>query len=232
MSDNFELFNIEKHNKSFVQFDNDLPHLASQHVVVITPKEIAKAALNFPICFMKTQENGAFQMVAIMGLEAGSNAFYQDGKFNSIYMPFHIAKYPFALAKVSAEQVMMAIDSQVLNEDGEGEALFNEQGEPTEYLSNKKELLQELSHQEELTKAFIGKLQELGLLTEFSLKFDLGDGDKKQLSGLYSVDRELLQSLDSETLSELQKQGMLEAIYAHLISLGQFQRVIDLSAKK
>jgi len=34
-----------------------------------------------------------------------------------------------------------------------------------------------------------------------------------------------------ESLLLLQKNGMLEAIYSHLISLGQFQRLIDKSAK-
>ncbi|MGP5155964.1 MULTISPECIES: SapC family protein [Pseudoalteromonas] len=72
-------------------------------------------------------------------------------------------------------------------------------------------------------------LGELGLLVEQNFKFDLGDGDKKQISGLFSVDRDLLNTLSDEELLELQKSGMLEAIYSQLISLGQFQRLIDKS---
>ncbi|MGO2131222.1 MAG: SapC family protein [Pseudoalteromonas prydzensis] len=64
---------------------------------------------------------------------------------------------------------------------------------------------------------------------EQNFKFDLGDGDKKQISGLFSVDRDLLNTLSDEELLELQKSGMLEAIYSQLISLGQFQRLIDKS---
>ena len=43
------------------------------------------------------------------------------------------------------------------------------------------------------------------------------------------MDRDLLNTLSDEELRELQKSGMLEAIYSQLISLGQFQRLIDKS---
>ncbi|MBB1506812.1 MAG: hypothetical protein ACJAVX_002188 [Pseudoalteromonas rhizosphaerae] len=230
MSDKFEVFNVEKHKGQYVKVDANFSHIKDQHVVPITPIEIAKVALNFPVCFMKSSDENPFKMVAILGLESGRNVFYNDGHFKAMYVPQHVKKHPFTLAKTPEGQVFLAVETAALNTEKNGEALFDNVGEPSDYLIYKQVELKELARQEELSTQFTSRLVELGLLTECSFKFDLGDGQKKQISGLYSVDRDLLKSLDDESLLSLQKQGMLEAIYSHLVSLGQFQRVIDLSA--
>ena len=125
----------------------------------------------------------------------------------------------------------MAIRTDALNVQGQGNALVNADGKPSDYIISKQKQLQSLAEQEVVSEQFVERLSELGLLTEQGFKFDLGDGNRKQISGLFSVDRDLLNTLSDEDMLLMQKNGMLEAIYSHLISLGQFQRLIDKSAK-
>lgn len=230
MSDNYEIFSLEKHKNYNVSINEEYSHASQLHMISILPNEMAKVALNFPISFVKSEQAG-YQMVAILGLQAGSNVFIDNGHFDTVYVPQNISKYPFALAKNNQGDVVMAVKPDELNTQKEGHALVTEDGKPSDYLISKQKQLLNLAEQEELCNQFIEKLNELGLLTEQSVKFDLGDGEKKQVSGLFSVDRELLKTLGDEDLLLLQSNGMLEAIYSHLISLGQFQRLIDKSAK-
>ncbi|CAM4400170.1 SapC family protein [Pseudoalteromonas ostreae] len=228
MSDNYEIFSLEKHKKYSVQISGKYSYASHLHMVSIVPSEIAKVALNFPISFIKSKNEG-YHMVAILGLQAGSNVFIDDDHFDTVYVPQNISKYPFSLAKNAEGDIVIAINSDELNDLGEGVALVADDGQPSAYMLEKKKQLKHLAEQEVIGNQFIEKLSELGLLVEQNFKFDLGDGDKKQISGLFSVDRDLLNTLSDEELLELQKSGMLEAIYSQLISLGQFQRLIDKS---
>ncbi|MDP2635369.1 MAG: SapC family protein [Pseudoalteromonas sp.] len=230
MSENYEIFSLEKHKEYFVQISGEYSYASHLHMVSIVPSEIAKVALNFPISFIKSK-NDSYHMVAILGLQAGSNVFINDGHFDTVYVPQNIAKYPFALAKNTHDDVVMAVNPDVLNTQGIGTALVTSEGQPSEYTISKQKQLLDLAEQELLSSQFIEKLNELGLLTEQSFKFDLGDGEKKQISGLFSVDRDLLNTISDEDMLLMQKNGMLEAIYSQLISLGQFQRLIDKSTK-
>lgn len=230
MSDNYEIFSLEKHKDYYVSINEKYSHASRLHMVSIVPSEIAKVALNFPVSFVKSKQ-GSYQMVAILGLQAGSNVFIENGHFDTVYVPQNIAKFPFSLAKNTQGDVVMAVNPDALNTKGIGTALVSNDGQPSEYIISKRKQLMSLAEQEAFSSQFIEKLNELGLFTEQSFKFDLGDGEKKQISGFFSVDRDLLNTLDDESLLLLQKNGMLKAIYSHLISLGQFQRLIDKSAK-
>ncbi|TMN66308.1 SapC protein [Pseudoalteromonas sp. S1727] len=230
MSENYEIFSLEKHKKYSVKISEEYSHASHLHMVSIVPSEIAKVALNFPISFIKSKTD-SYHMVAILGLQAGSNVFIDDGHFETVYVPQNISKYPFSLAKNAEGDIVIAINSDELNDLGEGVALVAGDGQPSAYMIEKQKQLKHLAEQEVICNQFIETLNELGLLIEQRFKFDLGDGNKQQISGLFSVDRELLNALSDDDLLSLQKNGMLEAIYSHLISLGQFQRLIDKSAK-
>ncbi|MEI5638908.1 MULTISPECIES: SapC family protein [unclassified Pseudoalteromonas] len=233
MSESYEIINPEQHQSCFVQIDNNHGHAEHMHVVKLLPQEVAKAAAEFPICFMRSADTEPLQMVAIMGLEKGHNAYFSGGRLNTIYVPLNIVRAPFSLAKTSPESpVYLAVKNTALNSEGLGEKLFDENGKPSNFLTAKKSLLQSIASQEELAEQLVATLTDLGLLVEFDFKYDLGNGQKKRIPGLYSVDKALLKSLDDETKLSLVNNGLLEVIYSHLLSLGQFQRVVSLAANQ
>ena len=52
-------------------------------------------------------------------------------------------------------------------------------------------------------------------------------GEPLQLTGMYRVAEEKLAQLDGAALKELAQKGVLGRIYAHLISLDNFRRLLD-----
>ena len=59
---------------------------------------------------------------------------------------------------------------------------------------------------------------------------DLATDKNQTISGMYSVSEEKLKAMNSEQVYELHQNGFLAAIYAHLISLNQFNRLLRLRA--
>jgi hypothetical protein len=60
------------------------------------------------------------------------------------------------------------------------------------------------------------------------LKLKLGDGNERIINGIYKIDEEALNELSDEVALSLYKRQYFSAIYAHLASLSQFNRLIKL----
>jgi hypothetical protein len=52
-------------------------------------------------------------------------------------------------------------------------------------------------------------------------------GEPLQLTGMYRVAEEKLAELDGAALKELVQKGVLGRVYAHLMSLDNFRRLLD-----
>jgi hypothetical protein len=76
------------------------------------------------------------------------------------------------------------------------------------------------------TQVFCKTLKELELLEPMKVEFTLPSGDKKALAGFMGANREKLNALAPEKLSELAKTGALELTYNHLSSMRNFGLVL------
>jgi hypothetical protein len=79
-----------------------------------------------------------------------------------------------------------------------------------------------------LTEKFSETLQSLDLLEEKSLKAELSDKREFMINGFYVVNEEKLQQLDAKKIKTLFDSGELAWIYAHLMSLSNLKRLVDL----
>ncbi|WP_281558395.1 SapC family protein [Thalassomonas sp. RHCl1] len=221
--------NNNSHKNLKIRRDFSFPHSKSQQLVPVIPNEIIKAASCYPVCFIKDKQTQHFKLAAILGTDSGENLFYSPAGWNAPYIPLHIQKSPFAIATREDGSCLVAIDtqSQYCSEQ-EGESLFGARGEETPALTGIRELCEHLVQQEQLAINFINHINDLGLLTQHKLRYSLPSGEKKELTGLYSVDEELLKSLPGDQLLSLYKKGYLKLIHAHLMSLGQFSRLFHL----
>ena len=61
--------------------------------------------------------------------------------------------------------------------------------------------------------------------------FTLPGGEKKSIGGFFAVSREKLRNLAPEKLAELAKTDELELTYIHLLSMNNFRRVLERTAK-
>jgi hypothetical protein len=111
----------------------------------------------------------------------------------------------------------------------DGQAVFTEEGEPSEFLNTRQQFLSDLANSELLTQQFVKKIVDLGLLEAIEIGLEYTNGQKRNVTGMMSIDEKKLRELDQEVVMELHKNGFMGAIYATMISLGQLNRLVELS---
>jgi hypothetical protein len=205
-------------------------YAAGFHIASIMAHEFARAASIYPIVFLEDKAENTFRPVVLMGLESGENLFVDPaGKWQASYIPAIIRRYPFALAGSGQEgQYTVCVDEgSDLISDSEGVALFNEQGEPTESLENVKKYLAELQQMDMFTRDFCAALTASNMFTPMNMRVRQAE-QIRNINGCYVINEERLNSLSVERFVELRDKRYLPAIYAHLVSLAQVERLLML----
>ncbi|MCC5851498.1 MAG: SapC family protein [Alkalimonas sp.] len=217
----------EQHQGLRVNFKQPFAHIATEHLLPVVVHEFGPTAAVFPIVFVKNNDSGNFQPVALLGLEQGQNLYLQDDQMQVSYVPLAARNYPFFLTPdpENDKQLTVGIDenSPRLGKD-EGEALYTEQGEESELLQRAKQQLADFFDTSRATRTFVEKLTELNLLEGKTLTVQI-NGQKREINGLFLIDEKKLNELTDEQFVELRKQGYLAAIYAHMLSIQQVQRL-------
>lgn len=215
--------NAKVHANVKVRPGADLSIIKDQHAVPIVAHELSRAVGSFPCVFLKNEEAGRFQLVALMGLDVGENLYVEDGKWTTTHYPLLPASYPFKLIPDpdNAQQLLLGIDedSDFVGVD-DGELLFNEDGSETEMHIKRRDLTAQLFEQTRTTAQLIDKITELDLLEGRNLTYEL-NGKKASIDGFYTVSEEKLNALSDEVILDLFKQGYLSVIYASMMSMQQ-----------
>jgi hypothetical protein len=219
--------NKERHGAKKIKVEGDFKFAAPFHLAYLTVQEFVRAASTYPIVFLEDTSQDAFRPVALLGLEAGKNLFVDEaGVWDANYIPAIVRRYPFALAPSSeADRYLVCVDesSGMLNEK-EGVALFDDKGEPSQVMKNVKRYLSELQQMDESTRAFTRFLQENNLLTPLSMRVN-ATNQVRNITGCYVVNEERLNNFSGEKFLQVRDQRYLPAIFAHLISLAQIERL-------
>jgi len=224
----------EKHAKWAVSIEDHefIGHLNS---VPLLATEIPLAAAEFPIIFSATSIEGEYLPLAVMGLKDGQNLLLNEKNvLTTRYVPAFIRRYPFVLGG-NKDSDMMALcideDGRCLVKDGsKGAPLFQEDGTHSEFLNDIVEFLKDYQYRAELTRNFTKKLHELDLLEPMSASISFKGKEDLQLNlgGFYVVKREKLKEISDAEVVDLFKKDGLELIYAHINSLSNFNRLIDI----
>jgi hypothetical protein len=202
-------------------------------MVPLLASEFLQASTNFPIVFVKQKETGKFKCVALLGLNAGENLIFSDNKVHSNYIPVNVRRYPFAAGAKNADEseMILCIDenSALLNEN-EGGKVFDEDGKPTEATQQVTKLLTDILTKDAATDIFIEFLVEQDLLQPAEVMLKIGEEGDRKINGLYKVNEEALNELSDAEALTLYKRKYFAAIYAHLASLSQFNRLLQLKS--
>jgi hypothetical protein len=222
--------NKERHARTRVRLSSDFRFAAQFHLAYLTMAEFVRAGSTYPVVFLEDAANNEFRPVALLGLELGENLFVDaQGQWSAAYIPAIIRRYPFALSKAEdADRYVVCVDeaSDLLSET-EGSALFDEQGNPTQVIENVKSYLGELQQMDQLTRDFVQYLVQNNLLTPLNLRVNAGD-QIKNITGAYVINEERLNNFSDEKFQEIRHKRYLPAIYAHLLSLPQIERLVSL----
>lgn len=204
------------------------------HIASVMVHEFARAASLYPVVFLEDKEQDSFRPVVLMGLDAGENLFVNaDGKWQASYVPAIIRRYPFALASAGEEgKFTVCIDEgSELIDDNEGVPLFDDKGEPAAALENVKRYLGELQQMDAFTNEFCKYMVTHNMLTPMNMRVRQAD-QIKNINGCYVLNEERLNGLSVERFMELRDKRYLPAIYAHLLSLAQVERLVTLKEER
>lgn len=206
-------------------------HGADVNMLPALLPEFANLAVEYPVVFSKNGDTGQFVCVALFGFQSGENLFWQEGRWQAMYLPMQIQRQPFFIGNDDAMTLCIDTDSPTLSEH-EGEALFTESGDDSPYLQQAKQRLADIMNAEQSNAAFIDKVQSLDLLQPMTLEIVFQNGQQSRLNGLYTIDTEKLEQLSDENIVSLQREGHLQAIHIMQMSMGQIYRLIDLKNQR
>lgn len=227
MTMNYIPLDKNKHKGMRVKLSNEFSHAKDTHMAAASLREYAQLASCMPIIFVTDPKSETTHSVAMLGIEQGVNLFMKDSKWSGHVVPLNIQRYPFDV-RPDGDKLGVFIDESSDLVGKEGEPLFAEDA-PSPFLENRQQLLSELANSEMATRDFIKKLQELNLLDPVVIRAQYVNGQQRNINGMQTVSEKRLQELDAETVAELHKTGFLGAIYAVLMSLGQLNRLVQLT---
>jgi hypothetical protein len=216
-----------KHKDLRVKLSGDFAHAKDNHLAAASLREYAQIASCMPIIFIKDPKSNTTHSVAMLGIEQGVNLFMQEGKWSGHVVPLNIQRYPFDV-RPDGEKLGVFIDENSDLVGKEGEALFTDEA-PSPFLENRQKLLSELANSEMATRDFVKKLEDLDLLDSIVIRAQYANGQQRNINGMQTISEKRLQDLDTDTILELHKAGYLGAIYAVLMSLGQLNRMVQLT---
>ena len=199
--------------------------------------EFATAVHDYPIAFISGDGGNTFVAMAILGVEAQQNLFVtaDDTWDAEAYLPAYVRRYPFCMTRVTVEGAERAeriacVEKRALK--ARGEALYDDKGEPLPLWDGLRKLLFEFEADLARTEEMCRKLHGLHLLEPFAAQASPQGETPITLTGMHRVSEERLHALPAETLKELARSGMLSRTYAHLLSLGNFQRLLNRRAAR
>ncbi|WP_304164387.1 SapC family protein [Phenylobacterium aquaticum] len=207
------------------------------HAVPLAVTEFSLAAISSPIIFVGEDK----LPLAVMGLNAEENLYLRDdGLFDAgVYVPAYIRRYPFVFANdAAAGQMILCIDraAEFIVEGGDM-AFFNADNTPTEYTQNCIEFCNNYEVERQRTTNFVQMLKDLDLFelktaTHTPATFDGQVGETQVIAEFFGVSEEKLNALPADKLIEMRDNGALMQIYAHLISLSGWDKLIALQVYK
>jgi hypothetical protein len=219
----------QRHRNWCIEKQPDYAYAGHSNAVPLTAVEFPFAAMEYSIVFVGTEE--APTPVALLGVQPDENLYLEHGnRWKARYIPAFVRRYPFVFAQdADANTYTLCIDESYggWNQEGRGEALFDESGAGTDFLNGTMKFVTDFQREVVRTGAFCERLKQLDLLDGMVVRFKMPDGKDGEVKGFMAVDREKLRKLPGETLSELAGNGMLELIYAHLLSMRHFGELLQ-----
>ena len=205
------------------------------HAVPLTVGEFSVAAVTGPIIFVGDDK----LPIAVMGLNAGENMFLRDdGLFEAgVYIPAYVRRYPFVFANDdNAQKMVLCIDRAaefVVDKDFD-QPFFEADGQPSQYTKNCIEFCNNFEMERQRTLSFVQLLKDLDLFESKTATFtptlpDGSAGETQQIAEYFGVSEEKLNKLPAAKYIELRDNGALAQIYAHLLSLVGWDRLVALA---
>lgn len=211
----------------------------SLNAIPVSYTEFNVAHRDYPIVFSSGDEGRSFAPVAVLGLQAQENLFVQNDAWTpGVYLPAYVRRYPFCMARVTLDAVeqqdrLICVEkTYVAGDANSGEAMFDSDNQALPRWTGIEKLLNEYEADLERTREMCSIFFEYGLLEPFTMQATLTGGTPMNLTGMHRINDAKLEFLTADQLRTLVRKGLLARIYAHLLSLDNFGRLLDRKAAR
>ena len=227
----------DKHAKFGVkQVEKPFQFMAGQHFLPLTAPEFGAAAASMPIIFAGEERTP----LAVMGIRQKENLFVKDGKFEQdYYMPAFARRYPFVLAGDQAnDRFVVCVDEKaecVTNK--KPEQMFFDNDDTSQFTKEAFQFLQSFERDRQATQKMVDEFKALDLFEPKEMNFQGNNADgtpapRQKIADYFAVSEEKLKALPDAKLAEMSKNGYLAVAYAHLVSLGNWQRLVNMTLRR
>ena len=189
----------------------------------------------YPLLLRKTNEAPGFVAHAILGFEKDENLFVERERWTSTFIPATLARGPFSLGYIRAEDggdapagIKVMIDEQHPRLRADGQPVFLPLGGETPYLEGIKRVLQTVDAGLRADRLLYRELVAMELLEEVKFEITVFPELRYDFRGYHSINQEKLAALNGEQLLRLHRLGLLGLVYFLISSLGNFQRLVNL----
>lgn len=213
------------------QIEQPFDFLRSAHAIPVTVNEFGMSATCYPIIFVGTERTP----VAVMGVRQNENLFVrEDGTIDpDYYLPAFVRRYPFVFANDGqSDRLLLCVDRDAPMVTNQPEVPLFENGQPSEFTNNAIEFCKEFERQRRSTVEFVKLIDKFNLFEEKTVTFQPRDaegkeaGEPQKIADYWAIDEAKLNGLSEAQFNELRINGALGAIYAHIVSLLSWQRII------
>jgi len=209
----------------------DLTAVSKLNAFFVAGTEFTDACKDYPVVWVNagTGEDGKMQVapIAVFGLRSDQNLCVEGDAWRVRYVPAMLRLYPFALAGVAANELVVCVDESWIGFGRFGQALFDDAGAPTEFTLVVQKQLESFETEVERTRLAGVLLVEKGLLRDMRFDATLPDGSKLVVDGFLTVDEPKLAALSDADTVAFSRNGLLGLIHAHQISLGNMARLVE-----
>ncbi|MGH8749509.1 MAG: SapC family protein, partial [Burkholderiales bacterium] len=201
------------------------------NAIPVSFTEFGPASHDYPLVFTSGDGGKTYSPVAVFGMKTGENLFCQGTDWVAgVYVPAYARRYPFCMARVRLQEAeqkdrLICVEKARVDE-AEGESLFDEKGEPLTRWRELQRLLVEYEADLERGRELSAILADYALLQPFRMQAPLQQGGQVQLAGMHRVDESKIEHLNASQFKNLARKGILARIYAHLLSLENFSRLL------
>ena len=229
-----EPLNMERHGKLGVnQAEKPYAFVGATNAVPLTVTEFSPAALSFPVVFLGDPKSP----VAIMGLRQDQNLFVDEaGQYlSSAYLPAFVRRYPFVFANdEDNKRMVLCIDRSAPFLAEGGQVPLFDGDKPSAFTEQAMQFCNDFELERQRTTRFVEMLEELDLFEVKEATFtprnaDGSPGPVQKLAQYHAVSEDKLKALPAEKLVELRDNGALGQIYAHLVSLLGWDRLVAMT---
>ena len=225
-----EIVPLHKSNAVMLPAPGFLPEfVGSTNAMPVSYTEFGIACRDYPIVFTSNDGGKSHAAVAVLGLGQNENVFVRNGAWETgTYVPAYVRRYPFCMARVTVSKSeqqnrLICIEKSFL---GEGEKLFDKDGKAVEKWAPIERLLREYEADLDRTRELCAILADYQLLEPFTMQAAQPGGQPLNLAGMFRVKEEKLEHLNAAQHKNLFKKGIVGRIYAHLLSLENFGRIV------